>query len=762
MKRFVLVILVIGFSLLANAQIIWNGGATGNWNDAANWLPTTVPTSADDVIFNTSVIVEMDILSSPTPYTINSLLITNNSSVELQKTQAAGGVRILQLASTSTITPGLKIDNASTLIIDAINTSGTLDYTLALTGNAGVTGEIYGNLYIKGTGVGNGGAEIDLSDGVSNFAALVVKSSGVIKYFDDTDNTSPSTGSFLTMENGSIYEIEKNGGSFPPGVWDLNSLARVTNLSGTSPPSFNGSSYGDLEWTCPNQNNFSLSKNISFNDVNLLNTNAAAFPTPKVFRIVNSGSTPLTLTINGNLNVTSNSILEITGSLTSPLGGGHLIVNGNINNQGAIITSGIAGTINKFELNGTTNQDILSTGAITAGAGGLNFIMNNSAGATLNTPLILPDELTLTDGKITTDLTNILTMVDGSSYSGGSTSSFVQGPMKKIGATDFTFPVGEGGIYAPITISGGTGGAATDAFIATYFRTDPRGVIGNVLEPPINHISYAEYWELTQDNGSASKIVTLDIHSTSFSKTVPDTYVSRFDGTKWIKIASTSSSTGPCANPIYDCGTTASSNALTEFGSFTLATDLDFISNPLPIKLINFSATKISAGLAVINWQLAECCSKDALFELEKSTDSRNFTLASSINGSETNKFYFYNDSRLGKGISYYRLKMTDTDGSVKYSKVIAIVNDEKGFVITSIAPNPVQHAASLTISAAKQSSVKFKVYDVAGNLVKQWQSTIAAGNNVLNMEVSALANGTYHVLASSLDTRTVFRFIKQ
>ena len=79
MKRFVLVILVIGFSLLANAQIIWNGGATGNWNDAANWLPTTVPTSADDVIFNTSVIVEMDILSSPTPYTINSLLITNNS-----------------------------------------------------------------------------------------------------------------------------------------------------------------------------------------------------------------------------------------------------------------------------------------------------------------------------------------------------------------------------------------------------------------------------------------------------------------------------------------------------------------------------------------------------------------------------------------------------------------------------------------------------------------------------------------------------------
>ena len=105
---------------------------------------------------------------------------------------------------------------------------------------------------------------------------------------------------------------------------------------------------------------------------------------------------------------------------------------------------------------------------------------------------------------------------------------------------------------------------------------------------------------------------------------------------------------------------------------------------------------------------------------------------------------------------------MTDTDGSVKYSKVIAIVNEEKGFVITSIAPNPVQHTASLTISAAKQSSVDFKVYDMTGNLVKQWQSTIAAGNNVLQMDVAALTNGTYHVLASSSGDKTVFRFIKQ
>jgi len=358
-------------------------------------------------------------------------------------------------------------------------------------------------------------------------------------------------------------------------------------------------------------------------------------------------------------------------------------------------------------------------------------------------------------------------MIDGSAYTGGSVTSFIDGPMKKIGNTDFTFPVGTGGIYAPIGIANGTSEMATDQFTAQYLRTNPQTPFGNQYGASgINHVSYVEYWTLERNIlSTATKLITLDVHPTSFCIVEGSTFVSQFDGTFWTNEPSTGSVFTTCNAP-YRCGTLTTNDPISNFtlspSIFTLATTDPFATNPLPIKLINFSATKISSGLAVINWDLAECCSKFVIFELEKSSDSRNFVLLSSISGSETNKFYFYNDSRLSKVTSYYRLKMTDTDGSVKYSKVIAIVNEEKGFVITSIAPNPVQHTASLTISAAKQSSVKFKVYDVAGNLVKQWQSTIAAGNNVLNMEVSALANGTYHVLASSLDTRTVFRFIKQ
>ncbi|MBK7289816.1 MAG: hypothetical protein IPI78_05990 [Chitinophagaceae bacterium] len=55
-----------------------------------------------------------------------------------------------------------------------------------------------------------------------------MKSTGIIRYVDNAGNTdSDPSGTYLTMENGSQYIIEKNGGSFPAGgLWNPNSLAK--------------------------------------------------------------------------------------------------------------------------------------------------------------------------------------------------------------------------------------------------------------------------------------------------------------------------------------------------------------------------------------------------------------------------------------------------------------------------------------------------------------------------------------------------------
>ncbi len=105
---------------------------------------------------------------------------------------------------------------------------------------------------------------------------------------------------------------------------------------------------------------------------------------------------------------------------------------------------------------------------------------------------------------------------------------------------------------------------------------------------------------------------------------------------------------------------------------------------------------------------------------------------------------------------------MTDVDGSIKYSKVVVIINDDKGFVISSISPNPVQDAATISLTAAKKGAVQFTIYNVSGNIVKQWYSNITEGVNTINMNVQELTSGIYWVLAYSLDTKATFRFIRK
>lgn len=197
---------------------------------------------------------------------------------------------------------------------------------------------------------------------------------------------------------------------------------------------------------------------------------------------------------------------------------------------------------------------------------------------------------------------------------------------------------------------------------------------------------------------------------------------------------------------------------LTEFCPYALArTGL-----PLPIKLISFDAVKISSSSSRLSWELAACCSSAARFEIERSTDARNYSLLSSLPGSETNRFYAYTDTRLARGITYYRLKMIDADGKITYSNVVALINDKAGLLITTLAPNPVQSQATLSITNAGTGPVQFAIYDLRGRVVQQWQGNAGEGSTRFTLQLGGLRAGVYHLLATGAGARSVYRFIKQ
>jgi hypothetical protein len=96
----------------------------------------------------------------------------------------------------------------------------------------------------------------------------------------------------------------------------------------------------------------------------------------------------------------------------------------------------------------------------------------------------------------------------------------------------------------------------------------------------------------------------------------------------------------------------------------------------LPVELIIFEAKELSGSNAFLHWTSAY--EKNAeYFSVEKSLDGLNFTEIGTVKARGNSSGivnYEYSDFQFNES-SYYRLKITDADGSFKYSKTIGLMS---------------------------------------------------------------------------------------
>ncbi|HEX4877406.1 MAG TPA: T9SS type A sorting domain-containing protein, partial [Chitinophagaceae bacterium] len=254
--------------------------------------------------------------------------------------------------------------------------------------------------------------------------------------------------------------------------------------------------------------------------------------------------------------------------------------------------------------------------------------------------------------------------------------------------------------------------------------------------------------------------------ATSFCTEINNTYVSQWDPSapnKWSKEISTANQTGSIG--VLQLGTVTTNSPIANFAAnryFTLGTDRPFLNNPLPVKLISFSANKTGNMSSIVTWELADVCMEATQFTIEKSIDGKTFQSYATQAGNPNSRNYFYNDTKLGKGTTWYRLKITEADGKITYSKVVALINDTKGLLITSLMPNPVTGSAVVTVSAARSLVADTQVVNVSGTIVRQWRSAVAEGSNQLTIDMSALPAGVYHLVLQTADSKAVYRLVKQ
>ncbi|MBK8497050.1 MAG: hypothetical protein IPL50_20130 [Chitinophagaceae bacterium] len=204
-----------------------------------------------------------------------------------------------------------------------------------------------------------------------------------------------------------------------------------------------------------------------------------------------------------------------------------------------------------------------------------NAEINNAAGLTLTGPVLVNGILGLTTGIVTSTSANLLTLESTASYTGGnSNTSYISGPIRKIGNTDFIFPVGKTGIgYIPIGISTFTGtlDPLTDAFTAEYFRVNPRP-LGPVTAPFIDHISQCDFWRLDRSVGLPVVNVTgyWNANNLSCGPYIDDinaVELASFDGTNW----STSSIGVSVVNGGVGAGDITWTAGVTAFGPITFS-----------------------------------------------------------------------------------------------------------------------------------------------------------------------------------------------
>src|SRR5438552_6160787 len=195
---------------------------------------------------------------------------------------------------------------------------------------------------------------------------------------------------------------------------------------------------------------------------------------------IDNGTGAGTLTING--------ALAIGTGVTLNLG-----ITGSFNLKGNVSVSS-GGTLNfnpasaaTVSLNGSNAQTISNSGTLTFQSN-QNITINNSNGLTLDNPITLNGVATLTSGKVNSG-SNTLILGSSASISGGSTSSYVVGNLKKIAIPNgsFTFPVGTNNGYTPVDLTNASGGG--DLTVTAKTPQQPVLAAGTSLQ---------EYWTLTK------------------------------------------------------------------------------------------------------------------------------------------------------------------------------------------------------------------------------------------------------------------------
>jgi hypothetical protein len=502
---------------------------------------------------------------------------------------------------------------------------------------------------------------------------------------------------------------------------------------------------------------------------NIAGTNTANVPFSYGNLTLNSGGVAVTKNQLSSIDVRKNLTINANNTLDATTSNFNINLGGNWTNTGGFFTA----RGGKVTLDGAINQN-LSTNT----SDFFSLEITNPQGATMLTNIGAGGAVTFTNGLFNPSTNQIFIFRNNATVTptpgtfpgapGPSNNSFINGTVRKIGNQAFIFPVGKvidasTRWYAPIGISAPAN--TTTQFTATYFPQDPNPLYNrSITDETFGRVSAVEYWTLDRavNNDNVRVLLSWDTPR-SGGVFAPGALIVahwRTAAPIWWENGGNSGFTGN-----YLQGTLTSSVVFNNFSPFTLGSTIP--NNPLPVELINFTATpNYLAKNVELRWQTASERSNE-FFTLEKSRNGVDFrpfaAIPSKAKNGNSNEILSYQDidNEPFSGLSYYRLKQTDTDGTSKYSKMVAVrfetVEEEDRFVVY---PNPTEGAV-LNIQFLDNTIQKaeISIQDVLGKAVYQ-QRVSNDGTDLLQIRFQEkLSAGSYLIKIISNDKVYIKKF---
>lgn len=413
-----------------------------------------------------------------------------------------------------------------------------------------------------------------------------------------------------------------------------------------------------------------------------------------------------------------------TGANLNFAGSNTLQVYGDIQNEGAI-NSG-EGTIVAAGANSRTySGNTISFNRF------ITNLSNASDSIVMQADMRIANEALLLSGVIYTSNNEVVYM-PGAQSRFGSSNSYVDGVCRKIGSDAFTFPLGRAGIYAPAGIT-----APADPlseFTASYHNQDPHeeGYDASLIDFGINGVSRCEYWMIDRELGTSAVSVSLSYENErSCGVNDPSQLrVMRWNGDMWQNHGYLNHE-GNASAGVFNSGA-----AIENFSPFTIGSGSPI--NPLPIELLSFAA-KAHNGHVDLKWSTAAEINND-FFTLERSRNGEDFETVAIVQGAGNANHqidYASVDQYPYNGVSYYRLKQTDFDGTTKTYPMQSV--EIEAPMSVQLYPNPSRGQVHIEFTALEHTA-QVRVINLAGQVMHSSQMNAAR----MQLDLSALSGGVY------------------